>query len=202
MEQMVEIKWIARAGQGAVSAAQAVAQTVGSTGKCVQAYPDFGAEKRGAPLAAYNRISDRPIRTHSNVERPGIVLVLDTTLLDIVDPAEGTPESGILIFNSPEPPAKIRKRLKIEGRKLFSVDATKIAVEEIGRNIPNFPMIGALVRATGLVGEEDLLERAREVMSGHFSEKIVEGNVRAAARGLKEVLGEDAGAGNGQGVVA
>lgn len=190
MSDMVEIRWHARAGQGAVTAAKSLAETALHEGKYVQAAPEYGPERAGAPLRAFNRISDQPIRLHSAVVSPQVVVVLDPTLVGIVDITEGTPEDATIVINSPDAPEKIRKKMGLRGRKVYTVDATKIALETLGRPIPNTPMMAALVRVTGLLKLENLLQQIEKTLGKKFVAKVVEGNLQAVKRAYEEVKGE------------
>lgn len=190
MAEMIEVRWHARAGQGAVTAAKVLADTALEEGKYVQASPEYGPERMGAPLRAFNRISDRPIRIFSQVTNPGVVIVLDPTLLGMVDVTEGTPDDAVIVINTPESPADVRKRLKIQGRRLFTVDATRISLDTLGRAFPNTPMMGALVKATGILKLESVLSEIEETLGKKFSQKIVEGNLESVRRAYEEVKGE------------
>jgi len=190
MAEVLEIRWHARAGQGAVTAAKSLAETALEEGKYVQAAPEYGPERAGAPLRAFNRISDRPIRIHSPVVSPQVVVVLDPTLIGIVDVAEGTPEDATIVINSPQDPAQVRQKMGLQGRKLYTVDATKIALDTLGRPIPNTPMVAALVRVTGLLRLENLLHQIQKTLGKKFVSKVVEGNLEAVRRAYQEVKGE------------
>ncbi|MDH5405113.1 MAG: 2-oxoacid:acceptor oxidoreductase family protein [Candidatus Aminicenantes bacterium] len=187
MSKVLEIRWHARAGQGAVMAANNLAQVLGELGKYTQAYPEYGAEKRGAPVEAFDRISDSPIRIHSRIEEPQLVLVLDQTLLRTVDVCEGVPPDAIVIINSNRQPDELRQKLNIGERKLYVLDGSKIAIDEIGVDIPNAPMLGALVKVTNLADINSFNEKFRALMGKKFTSKIIEGNLKAAKRGYEEV---------------
>lgn len=190
MSDMMEIRWHARAGQGAVTAAKSLAETALREGKYVQAAPEYGPERAGAPLRAFNRISEKPIRLHSAVISPQVVVVLDSTLIGIVDITEGTPEDATIIINTPEHAGDMRRRMGLKGRKVFTVDATKIALETLGRPIPNTPMMAALVKVTGLLKLDNILKDIEKTLGKKFVAKIVEGNLQAAKRAYEEVKGE------------
>lgn len=190
MSNVLEIRWHARAGQGAVTAANNLAQILGELGKYTQAYPEYGAEKRGAPVETFNRISESPIRIHSRIEEPQVVLVLDQTLLRTVDVSEGAPPDALFIINSNRQPNELRQRLRIGDRRLYALDATKIALDEIGADIPNAPMLGALVKVVNLADINGFIERFRALMGKKFTSKIIKGNLKAAQRGYKEVVQE------------
>lgn len=190
MAEVLEIRWHARAGQGAVTAAKSLAETALEEGKYVQAAPEYGPERAGAPLRAFNRISDQPLRMHSPVVSPQVVVVLDPTLIGIVDVAEGTPDDAILVINSPERPEEIRRKMKLRGRKIYTVDATRIALDTLGRPIPNTPMMAALIRVTGLLRLENVLHQIEKTLGKKFVAKVVEGNLEAVRKAYEEVKGE------------
>jgi len=188
--KLTEIRWHARGGQGAVTAAKLLAETALAQGQYFQAFPEYGPERMGAPIQAFTRISDEPIYIRSSITNPEIVVVLDPTLLKAVDVTAGMGKDGVLIINTDEDPASIRKAMKLKGRKVFTVNANKIAQETIGRPIPNTPMMGALVRATGMMPIEDLTDYVRKSFGKKFAEEIIEGNVKAVERAYKEVQSE------------
>jgi len=190
VEKLTEIRWHARGGQGAVTAAKLLAETALSQGQYFQAFPEYGPERMGAPILAFTRISNGPIHIRSSITNPEIVVVLDSTLLSAVDVTEGLDTDGVLIINTDEEPAAIRKAMKLKGRKVYTVDATKIAKETIGRAIPNTPMMGALVRVTGIMPIENVMEYLRKSFGKKFSEEIIEGNVKAVERAYAEVKAE------------
>jgi pyruvate ferredoxin oxidoreductase gamma subunit len=187
---LTEIRWHGRGGQGAVTAAKMVAEVALGQQKFFQAFPEYGPERSGAPIVAFTRISDEPIQIFSGVEHPQIVAVLDPTLLGIVDVTKGAPDDAVVLINSDLPPAKLRAKSKIKGRRLYTVAATKIAVETIGRSIPNTPMVGALVRISGLFPLDSVVEFLRAEFGKKFPPKVVEGNVAALTRAYEEVQGE------------
>ena len=187
MTDTVEIRWHGRGGQGTVTAAKVLADACLSGGRYVQAFPEYGPERAGAPLRAYNRISSKELRMHCPVLRPQVVCVVDTTLLDGVNVAEGAIEDAIFIVNSAKDPKEIRAKLNAGSRqKVFTIDATKIAMECIGRALPNASMLGALCKVTGLVSLEHLLEDVRKSFGKKFSQKIIDGNIEATRRGYEE----------------
>ncbi len=190
MQDMLEMRWHGRAGQGIVTAAAVLAQVISKKGKYVQANPEFGAEKRGAPVIAFNRISSEPIRLHSRVRTPQIVLVVDPTLIGVVDICEGTEEDAIIIVNTPKGPAEVREKTGIKGRKIYTLDAGRISNEELGRPIPNMPILGALMKITGMYGVDDLASAITALLEKKFSPKVVEGNIKAIRRSFEEVAEE------------
>ena len=187
---LTEIRWHGRGGQGAVTAAKMVAEVALGQQKFFQAFPEYGPERSGAPIVAFTRISDAPIQIFSGVEHPQIVAVLDPTLLTIIDVTKGAPDDAIVLINSDLPPARLREKSKMKGRRLYTVAATKIAVETIGRSIPNTPMVGALVRIADLFPLESVVEFMRAEFGKKFPPKVVDGNVAALTRAYEEVQGE------------
>jgi len=185
-ENMTEIRWHARGGQGAKTAATLVAAVALEEGKYSQGFPDYGPEREGAPIRGYTRISERPIRVHSAVYSPDIVVVLDPTLLDSVDVTEGLKPGGTVLVNSPEEPAVLRERLGLKDGKVYTVDATRIAIEEIGRPIPNTTMMGALMKVMPLLKLETILADVEKKFKSK-GEHIVQGNFRAIRRAFEEV---------------
>ncbi|HCG99846.1 MAG: pyruvate synthase [Candidatus Aquicultor primus] len=188
--KLTEIRWHARGGQGAVTAAKLLAETALSQGRYFQAFPEYGPERMGAPIQAFTRISSEPIHIRSSIANPEIVVVLDPTLLKAVDVTSGMHEDGVLIVNTDDEPKAIRKAMGLKGRTIFTVNATRIAQETIGRPIPNTPMMGALVKATDMMPIENLTDYVRKSFGKKFSEEIIEGNVRAVERAYAEVKAE------------
>lgn len=188
MADVVEIRWHGRGGQGTVTAAKVLADACLSGGRYVQAFPEYGPERSGAPLRAYNRISSKELRMHCPVLQPQVVGVVDATLLDSINVAEGATEDAIFVVNSSKNPKEIRAKLNAKpGQKVFTVDATKIAIDCIGRALPNAPMLGAICKATNIVSLENLLEDIRKSFGEKFSQKIIDGNLEATRRGNEEV---------------
>lgn len=190
MAEILEIRWHGRGGQGAVTAAKLVAETALEQGKFFQGFPEYGAERMGAPIQAFTRISSEPIHLHCNVTNPQIVVVLDPTLLSVVNVADGLAQDGVLIINTGDEPGEIRKQLGLSAHRIFTVDASRIAQESIGKNIPNTPMLGALIRATGLMEIEQAVAYLKKSFGKKFSEEVIQGNVQALQRAYQEVKGE------------
>ncbi len=193
MKEVFEIRWHGRGGQGAKTAALLFGEAALATGKYIQAFPEYGPERMGAPVQSFNRISSNPIRLHSGIENPDVVIVLDVTLLGQVDLVHGLdPDKGILIVNTPLDPEDIRSKLNFKG-KIYTVDAASISQETIGRNIPNTPMIGGLLKATGLMGLDEMLEDTKSKLEKKFRNRpeVIEGNLNAIKRAYAEVKGLD-----------
>lgn len=186
---MLEIRWHGRGGQGVVTAAKFLTELALSDNKFFQAFPEYGPERMGAPIQAFTRIDERPINVRTGIRKPDAVCVLDATLLGNVDVLQGLKENGVIVINTPESPAEVRKILKIEDKpyKVFTVNATQIALETIGRPIPNTPMIGALVKALNLSKIDTVLAFLEKSFSKKFSEEVVRGNIEAARRAYEEV---------------
>jgi pyruvate ferredoxin oxidoreductase gamma subunit len=188
MDELTEIRWHGRGGQGVVTAGKLLAETALGMGQYFQAFPDYGPERMGAPIKAYTRLSPQPIDLHCQIEEPSVVLVLDPTLLGTVPVTEGLDPQGVLLVNTSHSPAEIRRMLGFKSGRVLTVDASHIAIEEIGREITNTPMIGALARATGLFQIEDLVEQTRKRFTKLMMKKeIIEANVRAMRRAAEEV---------------
>jgi pyruvate ferredoxin oxidoreductase gamma subunit len=186
-KSFTEIRWHGRAQQGTVTAAQILAEAALKGGKHIQAFPDFGPERMGAPLRAYNRIGDEPLNIRGTVRNPEIVAVVDATLLKVVNIMEGVPPDGTIIINTPLAPEEIREQLSgVKSHVIWTVDATRISQEELGRAMPNTPMLGALSRATGIVDIDVIKEQMKESFSGKFPQKIIDANLAALERGYKE----------------
>jgi pyruvate ferredoxin oxidoreductase gamma subunit len=190
MQGLTEIRWHGRGGQGAVTAAKMVAEVALGQQKFFQAFPEYGPERSGAPIVAFTRISSEPIQVYSGVEHPDIVVVLDPTLLSIIDVTKGAPDDAIVVVNTDLTPAHLRTKYGLKGRRLFTIAATRIATETIGRPIPNTPMVGALTRVAGLFPLESVVEFLRADFGKKFPPRVVEGNIQAITRSYEEVQGE------------
>lgn len=185
----MEIRWHGRGGQGAKTACLLLAEAAFFAGKYVQGFPEYGPERMGAPITAYNRISDRPCSVHSNIYTPDHVVVVDETLLRSVDVLSGLKEGGILIINSKKSAAEIREELGGFQGPVCVVDAERISTETLGRNFPNTPMLAAVVKATEVL-DIDQFVRDMEKSFGHkFRSKpeVIEGNMNALKKTLDEV---------------
>ena len=187
MQDNIEIRWHGRGGQGAVTASKILAEAAILSGKCVQAFPEFGPERAGAPVKSFNRISSCPISTHVQIINPDVVIVLDPTLIGMIDVCEGLSEDGFLIINTNKDPKQVRVEIKKPIGKLATIDATAIAIKEFKRNIPNTPMIAALVKVTGILKLEDVLDSFKKLYTGKFSPEVLEANLRAMQAAYKEV---------------
>ncbi len=177
---MIEIRFHGRGGQGAVTSAELLAVAAINEGRYAQAFPSFGPERRGAPVIAYCRIDDHPIRIRANIYEPDLVLVLDGSILKIVDVAAGLKADGILVANTPLSPEEIRSKLNIQ-QTVATVNATKIAMEALGLPITNTTMLGSLIKASGVIDRDSLIEPLR-MRFGRIAEK----NISAYQRAFEE----------------
>jgi len=189
-EDLTEIRWHGRGGQGAKTAATMVAMVALEEGKYSQGFPEYGPERMGAPIRGYTRIADRPIRLHCPITAPDIVVVLDATLIGADNLADGLKPDGAIIVNTHESPAAIREKLGISHGRVYTVDATRIAIETIGRPIPNTPMIGALVRVSGAMKLETVFHDIEKKFLKKLGQRVVEGNIAAVKRAYEEVRSE------------
>ncbi|NLP17497.1 MAG: pyruvate synthase [Firmicutes bacterium] len=193
MANLLEVRWHGRGGQGAKTAALLLAESASDAGKFIQAFPEYGPERMGAPVQAFTRIDDEPISMHCHVTNPKIVVILDPSLIgSSVDVTAGVPEDGIFIINTGTSPRKMREKLGVEGGSVYTVDANQIALDNIGRPIPNTPMLGALVKVTGLLELDSLVADTERKLSERFAGRpqIVEGNIKAIKTAYQEVKGE------------
>lgn len=190
MEKPIEIRWHGRAGQGVVTAGELLAEAAMEEGKYFQAFPDYGPERMGAPVKSYTRISDRPIEVHSQIQTPDVIVVVNPNLIGVVDLTEGLAEKGTVIINTPLPPAEMRQKLGLSGREVqvWTVDATRIGNETLRRDIPSTIMLGALVRATGLVRLDSLLHLVREKLGEKLQQHVVEANLAGLKRAYEEAV--------------
>ena len=186
---MVEIRWHGRGGQGAKSACMLLADVAALQGKFVQGFPEYGPERMGAPITAYNRISEKRCSIHSNIYYPDYVVVVDETLLDSVDVTGGLKEGGGIIINTPSSPQEMRSRLPGWAGKICTIDARRISEENLGRNFPNTPMLAALVKVSGVVEPEQFLVDIEESFQHKFATKpqVIEGNMVTLKKSLEEV---------------
>ncbi len=192
MSELVEIRWHGRGGQGSKTASLLLGVVASDLGLNVQAFPEYGPERMGAPVLAFNRISEGKMTLHCQIESPKIVVVLDPTLLEVVDVTENLAPGGKVLVNTNQKPEKIRKKLGLEPGQVFTCDANKISREEIGAVFPNTPMLGALVKVGNVLPIDQFRGKIEEEFSSKFSSKpeVVEGNLNALDRAIQEVQGE------------
>ncbi|MDR1884878.1 MAG: 2-oxoacid:acceptor oxidoreductase family protein [Synergistaceae bacterium] len=185
---MIEVRWHGRGGQGAKSASAILAEVLFEGGRHVQAFPEYGAERQGAPIRAYNRISSRPIRRRCGVQNPDVVVVTDPTLSVSANPSEGCREDAIYIVNTPEDASSLRARLGLsDSATVLAVDATGITLEELGQNRPHAPLLGALSHVFSDVSAEDFADHFTRKMKS-LPPEALEANRRAIMRGREEAV--------------
>jgi len=187
VKETTEIRWHGRGGQGAKTAAQLVAQVAMAEGKHSQGFPEYGPERMGAPVRGFTRISDAPIRVHCPIEEPDVVVVLDETLIGMPAVTEAAGPQTIFVINTALGPGEMSEKLGVEGSAVFSVDATKISIDELGRPMPNTPMVGALIRATECVSIDVVKRDVEGKFRKKFGPDVAQGNVRAIERAYEEV---------------
>lgn len=189
LNEAVEIRWHGRGGQGAKTACLLLADVAFSSGKHVQGFPEYGPERMGAPITAYNRITDEHCKVHSNIYTPDYVVVVDETLLKSVDVTKGLKETGALIINSKKKPEEIKPLLKGYNGKVCVVNAEKISMETLGKNFPNTPMLAAVVKVSKVIDEERFIKDMRDSFEHKFvhKEELVEGNMKALVKAMQEV---------------
>lgn len=191
MGKVVEIRWHGRGGQGAKTASLLLADAAFNTGKYIQGFPEYGPERMGAPITAYNRISDDRLTVHSNIYEPQYVVVVDDTLLLSVDVTAGLKEDGAIIINTTKTPEEVRPLLKGYKGKVCTIDAKTISVETLGKYFPNTPMLGAVVKVSQVMDEKTFLHDMVESFKHKFAKKpeVVDGNIKALERSMQEVKG-------------
>ncbi len=189
MSSLTEIRWHGRGGQGAKTAALLLADVAFQTGKYVQGFPEYGPERMGAPITAYNRISDRAIRAHSNIYEPDYVVVVDESLLEAVDVTNGLKKEGAILVNTQRAKEEIIPHLKGYEGKVYIIDAHKVSMAAMGRYFPNTPLLAAIVKVAGLMDEETFLREMRASFSHKFASKpeVIDGNMAALKMALEEV---------------
>jgi pyruvate ferredoxin oxidoreductase gamma subunit len=187
MIKVTEIRWHARGGQGAMLAARTLAKVAIAEGKYAQGMPEFGPERMGAPMRAYNRISKDKFSLYCAVVNPDVVVVLDPSIMETIDVTEGIDKDGIIIINTKQLPSELHGKLKNIANKIYTLDATGISVATLGRPMPNTPIMGAIVKLTGLITLDGLLDDIKHSFGDKFSPKVVEGNITSIKRGYAEI---------------
>ena len=186
---LIEIRWHGRGGQGAKTASLLLADAAFNTGKYIQGFPEYGPERMGAPITAYNRISDTPITIHSNIYYPDYVVVVDDTLLESVDVTSGLKETGGIIINTTKSDEEIKPLLKGYNGNIYTLDARKISVDALGKYFPNVPMLAGIVKISGVMSDEELIKDMEGSFKHKFAKKpeVIEGNMNALKMALQEV---------------
>lgn len=189
MQDMIEIRWHGRGGQGAKTASLLLADAAFNTGKYIQGFPEYGPERMGAPITAYNRISDKPITIHSNIYEPDYVVVVDDTLLESVPVTAGLKTSGAIVINTTKSADYLKKALKGYEGGIYTIDARKVSMETLGKYFPNTPMLAAIVKVSKIMTDEDFINDMRGSFKHKFAKKpeVIDGNMKAIEMALNEV---------------
>jgi pyruvate ferredoxin oxidoreductase gamma subunit len=191
MSNLIEIRWHGRGGQGAKTASLLLADAAFNTGKYIQGFPEYGPERMGAPITAYNRISDTPITIHSNIYEPDYVVVVDDTLLESVNVTAGLKKEGAIVINTTKSPDEVRGLLKGYEGKVCTIDAKTISIDTLGKYFPNTPMLAAIVKVSGIMSDEEFLNDMIGSFKHKFAKKpeVIDGNMAALKRSLNEING-------------
>lgn len=189
MSGLTEIRWHGRGGQGAKTAALLLADVAFSVGKYVQGFPEYGPERMGAPITAYDRISDRPIRVHSNIYEPGFVVVVDETLLHSVDVTAGLKSDGAILINTAHTAEDMLPLLNGYQGRVYTLDARKVSMETLGKYFPNMPLLAGIVKVSGVMDTEVFIKEMESSLKHKFAKKpeVFEGNMKAIRLALQEV---------------
>ncbi len=190
MNDLIEIRWHGRGGQGAKTASLLLADAAFNTGKYIQGFPEYGAERMGAPITAYNRISTTPITIHCNIYNPDYVVVVDDTLLNSVDVTAGLKESGAIIINTTKDGETLKRLLKGYKGHIYTIDARTVSIEALGKYFPNTPMLAAVVKVTGIIPEKEFLQDMEGSFKHKFAKKpeVIGGNMKALEIALQRVV--------------
>ena len=189
MSNLIEIRWHGRGGQGAKTASLLLADAAFNTGKYIQGFPEYGPERMGAPITAYNRIGNTPIRIHSNIYEPDYVVVVDDSLLEAVDVTAGLKPDGAIVINTTKSGNELKPLLNGYTGDVYTIDARKISLETLGKYFPNTPMLAAIVKVSGVIEEKDFLADMEGSFKHKFAKKpeVIDGNMKALEMALKEV---------------
>lgn len=189
MENLIEIRWHGRGGQGAKTASLLLADAAFNTGKYIQGFPEYGPERMGAPITAYNRISNTPITIHSNIYEPDYVVVVDDTLLETVDVAAGLKQTGAIVINTTKDNNYIKSVLKNYNGAIYKIDARQISIDALGKYFPNTPMLAAIVKVSQIMTDEEFLNDMIGSFKHKFAKKpeVIEGNMKALEMALQQI---------------
>ena len=189
MNDLIEIRWHGRGGQGAKTACLLLADAAFNTGKYIQGFPEYGPERMGAPITAYNRISNSPITIHSNIYNPNFVVVVDDTLLDSVDVTAGLKESGAIVINTTKDLDTLKEKLNNYEGSIYTIDAKSISIEALGKYFPNTPMLAAIVKVSNVMSDEDFLKDMEGSFKHKFAKKpeVIDGNMKALKLTLEQI---------------
>jgi len=189
MQDLIEIRWHGRGGQGAKTASLLLADAAFNTGKYIQGFPEYGPERMGAPITAYNRISNNPITIHSNIYEPDYVVVVDDSLLESVDVTAGLKKDGAIVINTTKDSDYLKNNLNGYEGEIYTIDARKVSEEALGKYFPNTPMLAAIVKVSGVMSDEDFLADMQGSFKHKFAKKheVIEGKMKALEMALKEI---------------
>ena len=189
MDNLIEIRWHGRGGQGAKTASLLLANAAFNTGKYIQGFPEYGPERMGAPITAYNRISDTPITVHSNIYEPDFVVVVDDTLLESVNVTAGLKSTGAIVINTTKSADYLKSKLNGYEGKVYTIDARKVSMECLGKYFPNTPMLAAIVKVTGIMSDDNFIKDMEGSFKHKFAKKpeVIDGNMKAIKMALNEV---------------
>lgn len=189
MNNLIEIRWHGRGGQGAKTASLLLADAAFNTGKYIQGFPEYGPERMGAPITAYNRISNEPITIHSNIYEPDYVVVVDDTLLESVDVTAGLKETGAIVINTTKDNEYLKKVLNKYNGSIYKIDARKISIEALGKYFPNTPMLASIVKISGIMTDEEFLNDMIGSFKHKFAKKpeVIDGNMKALEMALQQI---------------
>ena len=189
MKNLIEIRWHGRGGQGAKTASLLLADAAFNTGKYIQGFPEYGPERMGAPITAYNRISNSPITIHSAIYEPNYVVVVDDTLLDTVDVTAGLKEDGAIVINTTNDAETLKKKLNGYKGGIYTIDARSISIDALGKYFPNTPMLAAIVKVSGVIPEDQFLADMEGSFKHKFAKKpeVIDGNMKALKNTLEKV---------------
>ena len=190
MNNLIEIRWHGRGGQGAKTASLLLADAAFNTGKYIQGFPEYGPERMGAPITAYNRIGNTPIRIHSNIYEPDYVVVVDDSLLEAVDVTAGLKPDGAIVINTTKSGNELKPLLNGYTGDVYTIDARKISLETLGKYFPNTPMLAAVVKVTGIIPEKEFLQDMEGSFKHKFAKKpeVIGGNMKALEIALQRVV--------------
>lgn len=190
MDNMIEIRWHGRGGQGAKTASLLLADAAFNTGKYIQGFPEYGPERMGAPITAYNRISTSSIRIHSNIYEPDFVVVVDDSLLESVNVTSGLKQTGAIIINTTKDANLLKPLLKDYKGKVYAIDARKVSEEALGKYFPNTPMLAAIVKVSKIMTEEEFLNDMKGSFKHKFAKKpeVIEGNMKALELAMQAII--------------
>ena len=189
MDNLIEIRWHGRGGQGAKTASLLLADAAFNTGKYIQGFPEYGPERMGAPITANNRISSSPITIHSNIYEPDYVVVVDDTLLECVDVTAGLKDTGAIVINTTKDASYLKNVLNGYNGNIYTIDARSISEQALGKYFPNTPMLAAIVKVSGVMTDEELLDDMKGSFKHKFAKKpeVIEGNMKALEMALQKV---------------